>query len=391
MNRYWPYVEKLLKENKAYYCYCTPEELEKERKKMRKEGKVPHYSGKCRNLSEKEIEKFEKDGRKPAVRLKIPRKIVSFKDPARGKISVDSSEFGDIIIARSDKTALLILASTIDDIEMKITHTIRGEDYLNFVPRQILIYEALDYEPPVFAHLPFVYAQDGTKLSKRHGATAVSDFRKLGYLPDAIFNYLALLGWSPKDDREILNKREIIKLFKLKDVNTNAYKFDIDKLDHINSVYIKKAEEEKLIQLIKECLKNPKFNVLSSKLSKILPLLRERISKLSEVPALVEFFVKDIKYNPKVLLDDGADKDDLKSQLSAVKGQLSKLDDWNSDEIYKIVKKVFKSGEYNKKYFWKNLYLAIEGKETGLPLFESMEILGKEKSLQRLKDAINSF
>ncbi len=387
MDNYWPYVEKLLKKKKAYFCYCTPKELAIERQRMEKAGKAPRYSGKCRHLSKKQIDNYKKEGRKPAVRLKVAKRKVSFVDPARERITVDAADFGDFIIARGDKTALLGLATTIDDIQMKITHTIRGEDYLNFVPRQILIYEALGFEPPVFAHLPFVYAPDGSKLSKRHGATAVSDYQKMGYLPEAVFNYLTLLGWSVGDDREVLSKEETIKIFNLKRVNTNPYRFDFNKLKWINGVYIRKTSDAKLLQLVKQyascqpACRQGRLPVASCQ--KIIPLLKERITKLSEIDELVKFFIKMPDYNKKLFKGTR-----VKEELKEILKILTLSTDWKTKKIYKKVKELCQKGAYNKKEFYVNLYIAIEGKGKGLPVFESMEILGKKEVLSRLNKAL---
>ena len=320
MDHYKPYIEKLLQKGTAYYCYCTQEELAEEKKRLQKENKRIVYSGKCSQLNQEQIANFNKQGRKPAVRLRVPRKIVSFIDPARGKISVNTNEFGDFIIARSDSSALLVLAITIDDLEMKITHAIRGEDYLNIVPKQIVIYEALGIEPPIFAHLPFVYAQDGSKLSKRHGATSVSEFKQMGYLPEAIFNYLVLLGWSSGDDRDILSKKEIIKLFTLEKVNTNSHRFDINKLNYINGAYIRNMVDKKLLQLIKQY---SNIQLPISSFQKIVPLVKERIVKLADIDSLIDFFVKDIPYDKELLLKK-ADIQLVKKQLENIKYQISK-------------------------------------------------------------------
>ncbi|HUV47295.1 MAG TPA: glutamate--tRNA ligase [Candidatus Bathyarchaeia archaeon] len=384
MNIYKKYIDCLLKEGKAYYCYCTPEELTAERKKMEKAKIIPRYSGKCRHLTVKQVESFKKQNRKPAVRLKVPEKMVSFIDPARGKIAVNSADFGDFIIARGDGTALLGMASTIDDIEMKITHAIRGEDYINFVPRQILIYEALGIKPPIFAHLPFVYAADGSKLSKRHGAVAVSDYRKKGYLPEAIFNYLTFLGWSTGDDRDILTKKETIKLFRLEKVNTNAHHFDVNKLKWLNGVYIRNTSDEKLLWLTKPHLDSQLSKIENQQLRKIIPLLKERIFVLSEVKEMIQF----LKTPPdcKKELFKG---EKVEEQLQQLEDSLKTIKDWQKSRLFEAIKGVFGEGNYDKKEFYPNLYLAIEGRPTGLPVFESMEILGKAETLKRLKKTLN--
>ncbi len=375
MNRYWPYIEKLIKEGKAYYCYCSQEELEKERKKLQEEKKAPKYSGKCRNLSKEQIELYKKEERQPTVRLKVPEKEVSFIDPARGKITVDASKFGDFIIARSDRSALLIVASTIDDIEMKITHTIRGEDYINFVPRQILLFEALGVKPPVFAHLPFVYAPDGSKLSKRHGAVSISEYRQQGFLPEAIFNYITLLGWSAPDGKEILSKEETIKLFTLERVNTNPHRFDLTKLEWINGEYLRKLPISNFQLLITNFYKN---KLPEDVVKKTTPLVQERIKKLSDYFPLCEFLFK----RPEKYEIDLSAKKDL---LNKIRDALSTVSDWKADVIGEKMQDLAKKEGVKTGEFFMTLRIAITGKKISPPLNESMEILGKEECIKRIK------
>ena len=375
MSHYWPYIEKLLKEDKAYYCYCSQTELEAERKKMQEEKKAPKYSGKCRNLSQKQAEEYKKEGRKPAVRLKVKNKEVSFVDPARGKITVNAGNFGDFIIARSDKSALLIVASTIDDIEMKITHTIRGEDYINFVPRQILLFEALGVKPPIFAHLPFVYGPDGSKLSKRHGAVAISDYRAMGFLPEAIFNYLTLLGWSAGGDREIITKDETIKLFTLEKVNTNPHRFNMTKFEWINGEYIRKSQNSNLKTQIFNFYKKEYPEKL---VEKTIPLIKERMKKLSDYLPLCEFFFK----KPQ---EHDIDLSSKKVLLKKMQDSLSTMSDWKAEKIGETMQDLAKKEGVKTGEFFMTLRVAITGKKISPPLNESMEILGKEECLDRLK------
>ncbi|MBU0618643.1 glutamate--tRNA ligase [Patescibacteria group bacterium] len=385
MDRYWPYVEKLLASDQAYYCYCTPEELAKERDEMRAKKLAPKYSGHCRDLTKPQITEYRQQGRQPVVRLRVPDKKVFFVDPARGKIEVDARGFGDFVIARSDRTALLVLASTIDDIEMKISHTIRGEDYINFVPRQLLLFEALGIKPPIFAHLPFVYAADGSKLSKRHGAVAVSDYRQLGYLPEAVFNYLLLLGWSPGEDEEIISKQEAIKRFKLEQVNTNAHRFDIKKLNWINGVYIRQKSDKELAELIKPYI-NSKLKKQNVKLLKIASLIKERITTLAEAKPMTDFFVAIGEYDKQLLLHKKADFNLLKQQLQMTKEVLGAID-WQLATITQALEDLCQTNQWHKGQFFMALRVAITGKTVTPPLFESLEILGKEETLKRLDTA----
>ena len=378
MDHYWPYAEKLLKEGKAYYCYCSSEELQKEKEQLEKEHKPIKYSGKCRNLSQKQIDEYKKQDRQPAVRLVVPEKKVSFIDPTRGEISVNSADFGDFIIVRGDKSALLMLASTVDDIEMKITHTIRGEDYLNFVPRQIMLFEALGVKPPVFAHLPFVYGQDGSKLSKRHGAVSVTEYREMGYLPEAVFNYLILLGWSSKDNREIIDKEEIVKLFALEAVNTNPHRFNITKFEWINGEYIRKLTISNLQLLISNFYEN---KLQEDIVKQTIPLVQERIKKISDYLPLCEFLFKE----PDEYEFDLNSKKEL---FKKIEKKLQEIEEWKGTIIGEAMQNLAQQLGIKNSEFFMILRVAISGKKITQPLNESMELLGKEECLKRINKLI---
>ncbi|MBI4990890.1 glutamate--tRNA ligase, partial [Candidatus Gottesmanbacteria bacterium] len=361
-------------ERKAYYCYCSKEELEKERKVLEAKKIASKYSGKCRNLSPAQKKKFENEGRKGAIRLINPNKKVVFTDLIRGEISVDTSLFGDFVIARSDGSALLNFAATVDDIEMKISHAIRGEDFINMVPRQLLIFEALEVQPPEFAHLSFLYAPDKTKLSKRHGATSVSEYREMGYLPEAMINYLGILGYSMSDEREFFNLQDLIKDFDTKRVQKGMPIFSVDKLDWYNGNYIRRAQNSKLKTQIYEFLgrKYPEDLI-----GKTVPLIQERIKKLSDYMPLASFFFE----KPDEYEMDFKDK---KSLLDKMSERLGNLTVWSAKEIGNEMQKLcnelgLKTGE-----FFMILRVAITGKKISPPLNESMEILGKEEVLGRL-------
>jgi nondiscriminating glutamyl-tRNA synthetase len=389
MGRYWKYVERLLQGGKAYYCYCSPEELEAERKGMLAKGIAPKYSGKCRNLTKEQVKKFKKENRKAAVRLKVNPGEVSFVDPSRGKITVWAEDIGDFIIARGDKTALLVTAATVDDLEMKITHTIRGEDYINFVPRQILLYQALGEKPPVFAHLPFIYGPDGTKLSKRHGAVAVSDYRKQGYLPEALVNYLVLLGWSPKDDREILDIEEVIRLFDLKDVRDAGPRFDFEKLNWLNGQYVRKLSTKDLAERLKSFI--PRGWPLDL-VRKIIPLEQERIVKLADFAKLADFFFKDrLDFDRKLLIQEGKTREETREVLEGAWGQLKETAKWQAKSLEFLMRSFAKGRDWTTKDLFMTLRIIITGKTATPPLFETMEILGRNKTVERIKEAIKKL
>lgn len=276
---YAKYLDTLIKAGKAYVCYCSAQELDRERKEMESKKLPSKYSGKCRILTQEDRRKMESQGKRGAIRLINPNKKVTFTDLIRGNITVDTSLFGDFIIARSDGTALLNFAATVDDIDMKITHAIRGEDFLNMVPRQLIIFDALEVTPPEFAHLSFLYAPDKTKLSKRHGATSVLEYRDLGYLAQAMVNYLGILGYTMSDGREIFEIFDLIKDFDIRRVQKGAPIFDINKLNWYNGHYIRQMSDEKLNKKI--------LNFYSSKypeeiVKKTIPLVKERIKTLAD-------------------------------------------------------------------------------------------------------------
>jgi len=375
---YQKYLDKLLQEKKAYYCFCTKEELEEERKEMETKKIPPVYSGKCLKRTNEEISQFEKEGRKAAIRLVNPNKKVTFHDLIRGEITVDSALFGDFVIVRSDGTALLAFAAAVDDIEMKITHAIRGEDFLNLVPRQILIYEALEEKPTEFAHLSFLYAPDKTKLSKRHGATSVSEYKEMGYLKEAMINYLGILGYSMSDGREVFTLEELIADFDISRVQKSAPVFDLNKLNWYNGYYIRKAQRSKLKDQIFNFF-NKKYP--EEKIEKILPLVVERIKTLKEFEMYADFF---FRMPANYEIDLSAKKEILGKTLEALKT----VSDWKADIIgAKMQEVATQNGVKNSEYFM-TVRVTVTGKKISPPLNESMELLGKEEVLSRIKSLI---
>jgi glutamyl-tRNA synthetase len=245
---YKKYALKLMEEGKAYYCFCTPEELEVEREKARKAGQPYKYSGKCRNIPPEEGEKRVKNGEKAVIRFKMPQeKDFKYKDLIRGEISFDLNLFGDFVIIRSNGLPSYNYAVVIDDHFMKITDIIRGEDHISNTPKQIKLYEAFGWTPPNFGHLSMVLGPDGSPLSKRHGATSLIQFDEMGYLPEALLNYLAMLGWAPPEEREILTLKELIELFDITKVSKSGAIFDYNKLNWVNRKHIQALSEEELI------------------------------------------------------------------------------------------------------------------------------------------------
>lgn len=384
---YKKYAQTLVDKNKAYLCFCSPERIDKVRKEKQKKGQPAMYDGFCRNIDLQKAKQRVKKGEKHVIRLKVPKnKIIIVDDLLRGKIKFDSGLVDDQVLIKSDGFPTYHLAVIVDDYLMKISHMVRGEEWISSAPKQVLIYEFLDWKKPVFVHTPVLRNSDRSKLSKRQGQTAVSWYQENGYLSEAILNFLALLGWSHPQEKTIFSFQEFIKHFDLKDLSPVGPIVDLKKLDYINGVYIRETDNKKLLQLIKPYLK---FKIKDEKLKKIIPLIKQRIVKLVDVNDLVDFFIKDIKYSPKLLLSKGGDKKLVKQQLEAVVKELSAIKDWNLKNITQSMQELCNKNNWNRSQFFMVLRVAVTCKTITPPLFESMEILTKEKTLQRVKTAIN--
>ena len=400
---YEKYIKQLLAQGKAYHCYCTEEELDKERIEQEEKKLPPKYSGRCRDLTHEQIQKFKIEGRKSIIRFKIPNEIVKFKDLVRKEVEFDSNLIGDIAIAKDLKTPLYNFAVVVDDETMKISHVIRGEDHISNTPKQILIAKALGFKIPTYAHLPLILGHDKSKLSKRHGATSVIEYREQGYLPEAMVNFMALLGWNPGDDREIFTFKELIKEFSLKKVHKGGAIFNMKKLDWINSQHIKNKSlkeltklcipffiENNLIQKIgrnKFEIKNTKEKIDFNYLEKIVALEQERIKKLSEIGECTNyFFFERLKYEPKILIWKKSDQETTIFNLKKLYTTLSALDenDFTEKNLEKVLLKI--CGEDRGATLWP-LRVALCGRKNSPGPFAIATILGKEKTLARIEMA----
>ena len=315
--------------------------------------------------------------KKDIIWFKNPNKKIVFNDLIRGRIEFDSSIFGDFSLAKSLKEPLYNFAAVIDDYEMKISHVIRGEDHISNTPKQILIYQALSLSVPKFAHLPLILGSDKSKLSKRHGAVSIGEYQKQGYLPEAMINFMALLGWNPGTDKELFSLKELIKNFSLEKIQKGGAVFNIDKLDWFNSYYIKKMPIKELTKLCLPYL--PKSNFSKSKLEKIIKLEQERMRKIPEIGDMVGFFFKDPQYKASLLKWRDMKKKEIKESLNKLKEILSK------SKIGDAKKRLLKM-EDRGKLLWP-LRVALTGREKSPEPFEIAEILGKKEVLKRIKKA----
>jgi len=388
---YRQYAYRLLKEGKAYLCYCTAEELEEQKRKMQNEGKPPKYSGRCRNLALQERQAFEREGRKPTVRFKVPQEGVTVvEDLLRGRVSFENRLMGDFVLLKSNGTPTFNFANVIDDALMKINYVIRGDDHLSNTPRQILLYRILDFKAPQYAHLSMILGSNGAKMSKRHGAISVSYYREKGYLPWAMVNYLALLGWSTPDSQQFFKKEELIKKFSLNGIGKSAAIFDLKKLEWMNGEYIRKMKPEKLAELLIPHLKKAnlvkgKINHLTRiKILKVAKLEQERIKVLSQISDLAEFFFKeDFVYEPEAVTRI-LKKDYVPSLLEKMKKEIEGMAFFTEEALEEIARSLSRELSLSTSKVFHPLRVALTGRTKGPGLFELAMVLGKEEVLRRI-------
>jgi glutamyl-tRNA synthetase len=386
---YKDYADKLLREGKAYYCYCSPDELEKRRQEALAQGKTPKYDGRCKLLKE------PVSGITPAIRFMMPQEGETVvEDLMKGRVVFDNSQLDDLIIMRSDGTPTYNFTVVVDDVDMDITHVIRGDDHLNNTPKQIHIYKAFGYSIPAFAHLPMILGHDKARLSKRHGATSVTTYKEMGYLSDAFVNYIVRLGWA-HGDQEIFTRDELIKYFSLEDVGKSAAVFNPEKLLWLNSQYIMKTPTEELIEMVMPFLIREKIlneaQVLDKEwLSKAINTLKERAKTLFELAHSLCFYIsEDIDFNEKAKLKFLNEK--YLPYLKDVKEELESLDAFIAPEIEKVFISLVEKHNTKLGSIAQPVRVAVTGKAESPGIFEVLEILGREKVLKRLERAIEKI
>ncbi|MFH2012709.1 MAG: glutamate--tRNA ligase [Pseudomonadota bacterium] len=379
---YREYIEKLIKKGKAYYCYCTPQKLNEKRKLALAEGRKPKYDGKCRELDKPE------SGEPHVVRFKSPIEGTTVvNDAIKGEVRFENSELDDLIIQRSDGYPTYNFTVVVDDITMEITHVIRGDDHLNNTPKQILLYQALGSSLPQFAHVPMILGTDKTRLSKRHGATSVMAYKELGYLPQALVNYLVRLGWS-HGDQEILSKNELIEKFSLDNVGKSAGIFNPEKLLWLNAHYIKEENPENLADLLIPFIKERGYAVENNEvLKKITLAFKERSKTLVEMAEASEFFYnKGIEYDKKA-----AEKfltPDTVKIFNFLIERFAQLKTFNQQAIEEVFKEVSSQKDMKLGKIAQPVRVSLTGSTVSPGIYEVVEILGKEKVIDRLKKAV---
>jgi len=390
---YQEYAHQLLESNKGYYCFCSPQELEEKRKKALADKLNPKYDRTCLKLSDTEKEEKIKNNIPKAIRLLVPDGATVFSDIVYGALKKENQELDDLIILRSDGTPTYNFACVVDDVDMKISLVIRGNDHLANTFKQVLIYQALGLTPPRFAHIPLILGKDKAKISKRHGAVSVMEYKEQGFLQEAFVNYLALLGWSPKDDREILSKDQMIELFTLEAVNPSNPIFDPEKLEWMNGEYIRASDNEKLLDLVIPFL--VKENLITKEsakekrgcLLKFIPLFKERCKTLKEFPGKGKYFFKfDYQYEPKAEKKH-FNSAEAKDRLNAFVDRLSKIDNFKKETIEETLRNLTIEMQIKPAALIHTVRLAVTGTTAGPPLFDLLEVLGKEEVIKRIKKA----
>ena len=379
-------VEQLLSAGKAYHCYCTPEELDRKRSEAQKAGNKPKYDGTCRERPD------SPEGAPSVIRFKAPIEgTVVVEDLLRGKVVFDIAELDDVIIQRTDGTPTYNFVVVVDDSEMGITHVIRGDDHLSNTPRQCLLYDALDFKRPQFSHISMILGQDKSRLSKRHGATSALAYRDMGYLPDAMINYLARLGWS-HGDQEIFSRDELIKYFSFDSVNTSAAIFDADKLSWVNEQYIQSTPPEELAQhlephLVKTGILSGDHGLSPQEIAKVIPCLNQRAKTLVEMAEKSAFFFKkevefDEKARNKFLTEDA------RPLLEKVIAEFSTLDDFSAENIETLFKKIVEEEGMKLGKLAQPIRVALTGTTVSPGIYDVILLLGKEETLKRLQNVV---
>lgn len=383
---YRSYVDKLIQDDKAYYCYCSAEKLEEKRKLALALGKQPKYDGTCRELKEPVPIGI------PAVRFKMPQEGQTVVDDLiRGRVVFENNQLDDLIILRSDGTPTYNLTVVVDDVDMKITHVIRGDDHLNNTPKQIHIYKALGYDIPKFAHLPMILGSDKTRLSKRHGATSVMAYHDMGYLPDSLVNYLVRLGWS-YGDQEIFSREELIKYFSFENVGKAAAVFNPEKLLWLNGQYIMHTTSERLAELvmpfiIKEGVINEGQTIDKQWLAKAIGTLKERSKTLIELAQSLRYYIaEDIEFDEKAKAKFLNEKN--RNLLIELKEALVVVPQFSPSEIEKVFKSIIEKRGIKLGELAQPVRVAITGGTASPGIFEVLEIVGREKAIRRLEKAI---
>lgn len=391
-------VDRLLEQGKAYLCYCSPERLEDVRRKQMERKEPPKYDRYCRHLTSRERSEFEAKGISSVVRFKTPLEgETSFNDLIRGAITFKHDTLDDFVLLKSDGYPTYHLASIVDDHLMTISHVLRADEWLSSCPRHILLYQAMDWPAPKYAHLPMILGPDKAKLSKRHGATTITEYRERGYVADAMVNFLVLLGWSLDDRTELLSREELIRHFSLERVGKTAAVFNNDKLAWMNGVYLRSLSPDEFARQVGPFLDRDLPSSVTRPLDarhvrQVLPLVQERAKTLGEVAGLVDFFFVDsLDYDVDLLLKGGLDGDVAGKAAEAAWERLGSMGSWDAGALEESLRSLASELDLGTRKLFGFLRIALTGRTAAPPLFQTMEVLGRDRCLERLRVALDKL
>lgn len=379
-------AEELVVNGQAYYCFCSKERLEQVREEQKANKQPPKYDKHCRNIDPTEAKARKEAGEPCVIRLKVPEdKPVVVNDLLRGEIIINSSQVDDQVLLKSDGYPTYHLAVVVDDHLMKITHIMRGEEWISSAPKHVLLYEAFGWEKPVFVHIPVFLNPDGKgKMSKRKGTVSARSFLDRGYLPEAMLNFFMILGWAKEDQEEVMTLAEYIEAFDPKDLSPKSVAFDLQKLNWLNGVYIRKLSLDALATKLQSFLPT---DFPQDKLDKILPLVFERLVTLADIDELTKFFYLD-EIPDKDLLLKKADAELVTKQLQVTIEKLTAIDDWQTEQLEQAVRNLQEANDWHRGQYFMMLRLAVTGRKATPPLFETMAVIEKSTVLARLEKAI---
>jgi glutamyl-tRNA synthetase len=395
MELYAREADRLLESGAAYRCWCTPDELDAVRKEQEARKEPPRYNRRCLNLTDAERAGFEAEGRRAVIRFKVEPEIIRFDDLVRGEVEFDNSLLGDFVIVRNDGVPLYHFVVVVDDQAMEITHVIRGEDHLSNTPKHIALIRALGYREPRFGHIPLILNPDRSKMSKRKSQTAISAYREQGYLPEAMVNFLAFLGWSPGTEEEIFTLDELADRFEIDKVHKGGAVFDRDRLDHLNGVYIRALSDEQLALRLRDFVPAAVADV---DLVRMVPLIKERLVKLGDVVELIGFAweTDDVVagwYEPAALHPRKGGPDEARAALEGARETFAGVDDadFSADLLEQRCRAAAEAAGLKAGDFFSPIRMAVTGRSVSPPLFASLELLGRERSLARIDDALGKL
>jgi len=393
LETYKNYADRLLETGNAYYCYCSPRELENERKTALAEGKTPMYSGRCRNLTVAERRLYELADKPKVIRFNVHKQStrdIEFKDLIKGDISISSKVIGDFIIMKADLMPTYNFAATIDDLTMSITDVLRGEDHITNTIRQLMLYEALNKEAPAFGHFSMILGSDKSKLSKRHGATSITEYRDRGYLPEAIINYLSLLSWSAPTGKELFSLDELSREFSIERVSKSPAIFDKAKLDWLNGQWIRALSGEALAEKMAPFIAAAGYNIDKFNMEAIAVAIQSNLTTLSEAPKYARIFLEESEYSDEV--KEALAPESVKEVIADLSARLEALNEMSTDIAKAILKETvtaMKAKGIKGRDIYHPLRLALTGEDSGPELFFVLNALGCRRAIARLQRGLN--